>query len=153
MDIEQLKKLLNYDYKTGVFTWISNGKKNGRVVGNSGKNGYGKISINRVTYSTHRLAWAFFYGEMPNGCIDHINGNGLDNRIENLRLATHLENNRNRNSLGVSFNKKANKWQSQIKANGKSIYLGCYSSIDDAISIYRKKSIELFGEFSRWSQS
>lgn len=92
--------------------------------------------------------------------IDHINGNGLDNRKENLRFATASTNQANRrvhkkigkHSIykGVSFDKTAkNKpWIAMIMKNRKSYHLGRFFTEKEAACAYDKKSVELFGEYA-----
>lgn len=154
MEINNIKSVLNYNKKTGVFTWAvyrSHKAIEGGIPGRLDKDGYHRITVFGRTYFAHRLAWAFVHGEFPDGQIDHINGNQADNRIENIRLCTQAQNQQNKESVGATFNKKTNKWQSQIKKSGKTYYLGSFSDKGDAIEAYRKKSIDLFGEYSRWS--
>ena len=88
-------------------------------------NGKGK------SYSLH---WAII-GKPPEGlCIDHINGNGLDNRKRNLRFCSTRENSQNTerhrmgNLVGASRLRGSSLWRSQIKINGKNVYLGLYDS-------------------------
>lgn len=89
--------------------------------------------------------------------IDHINGNGLDNRRENLRLATSSQNQANkgkgRNNTtgrkGVFWNKNTKKWYSQITVNRKIIFIGLFNTLDEAYEAYCKKAKELFGEYAR----
>jgi hypothetical protein len=103
-------------------------------------------------WSMHR-----FVLNPPRGVkVDHVNGNGLDNRRENLRLCNDSQNQANRIHLtkntsgyrGVTWNKKSKKWQAGIKAT-KSIHLGLFNSPEDAARAYDAKAIELFGEFAR----
>lgn len=88
--------------------------------------------------------------------VDHINGNGLDNRKYNLRLCSNMENTRNakrRGGLssykGVFWHKAAGKWMSQIKVDYKSIYLGLYVTEEDAARAYDAAASKHFGEFAR----
>lgn len=88
--------------------------------------------------------------------VDHINGNPLDNRKENLRLCSNAENNMNKEIRpdnttgykGVYFHKRANKYLSQIWYNQKHYYLGLFESPIDAAKVYNAKAIELHGEFA-----
>jgi hypothetical protein len=88
--------------------------------------------------------------------VDHINGNKLDNRRENLRLCTQSQNLGNRTYSGdfsskykgVSFSKKRNKWTSGIRINTKRIYLGLYEDEVVAANAYNHAARRLFGEFS-----
>lgn len=89
--------------------------------------------------------------------VDHINGDRLDNRRNNLRLATHKENMRNKNKInntsskykGVTYNKRAKKWKSQITIDKNCIYLGLFENEVDAAKAYNIKAIELFGDFAK----
>lgn len=94
----------------------------------------------------------------PSGMVvDHINGNKLDNRKENLRVCTQSQNSMNRRLFsknssghkGVSWCKTKRKWQAQIMLNGKQKTIGRFHNIEDAILAYKKASQELFGEFAR----
>ena len=153
MIINNIKSVLNYEKETGVFTWSvyrSHNALRGESPGRLDKDGYLRITVFEKEYSASRLAWAFVHGKFPDEQIDHINGNKLDNRIENLRACTQAQNQQNKASVGVAFNKSNNKWQAQIKKSGKNYYLGCFADKDEAIEAYRKKSVDLFGEYSRW---
>ena len=80
---------------------------------------------------------------------DHINMNSLDNRKCNLRIVTRsvnqinrgLQSNNTSGYKGVTWNKKSNKWQAQIKLNGKHILLGYFKNIKDAVT--SRKNAEL----------
>lgn len=94
---------------------------------------------------------------MGRSFIDHISGDGLDNRRENLRLATPTQNQQNKAKKkflsskfkGVAWHKDTGKWQSRITLNRKTIYLGIFGNEIDAARAYDKKAKELFGEFAR----
>lgn len=93
----------------------------------------------------------------PKVGIDHINGNGLDNRKNNLRIATKSQNgmnqkpqkNRSSKFKGIYWNKNAKKWQAQIKINKKNKYLGLFNIETEAAKSYDIAAKELFGEFAR----
>ncbi len=89
--------------------------------------------------------------------IDHINGDRLDNRKDNLRKCSMSENLMNRGKQknnssgykGVSLDKSRNKWQAQIQKNGKNISLGRFYTREDAARAYDKAAVEFHQEFSR----
>jgi Drexlerviridae HNH endonuclease len=96
----RLKKVLDYNPRTGVFIWKSfpvkgtgwNKKLAGKVAGHIVKLKEPKssvvyhrlIMVDRVKYKVHKLAWLYVYGKRPKH-LEHINGNSLDNRIKNLQ--------------------------------------------------------------------
>jgi hypothetical protein len=89
--------------------------------------------------------------------VDHINGNGLDNRKANLRLATCAQNNWNSNCgknygkskyKGVNWHKYRKKWFALAGMYGKKVYLGYYSNEEEAARAYDKYVKEHRGEFA-----
>jgi hypothetical protein len=159
IQVEELKSRLNYDCETGIFTWkvkASYRINPGEVAGTTHANGYISIRLHGVPYKAHRLAWLYVYGSWPDDQIDHINGCRNDNRIINLRMASNQENCRNqgiskRNTSGyrgVGFNKNNGKWHAYMGLNKKTIHLGFYQKIEDAISARNKAENLYFGEFS-----
>jgi hypothetical protein len=87
--------------------------------------------------------------------VDHINGNGLDNRKENLRICKISQNifngklrkNNTSGFKGVTYDKKNKKWYSQITVNRKHKFLGRFTDINDAKESYIKAAKDYFGEF------
>lgn len=116
-----------------------------------GKTFYARRAISR---STHVNLHAFLTGWLR---VDHINGDGLDNRRANLRQATHGQNvqNRRRSSAntsgykGVTWHKQARKWQAAIKADRRTYYLGIYGSPELAALAYDEAARHHHGEFAR----
>lgn len=88
---------------------------------------------------------------------DHRDGNTLNNTNENLRIATHFQNQHNRRLQktntsgvhGVSFDKQLGKFRAQIHLNGKQIYLGCFSNIEDARAARLAAKPIYHGEFGK----
>ena len=88
--------------------------------------------------------------------IDHINHNTLDNRKHNLRICTESDNSKNKSLpsnntsgvVGISFNKKYNKYETYITINYKRKSLGLYDSIEDAIKTRKDAEEKYFGEYS-----
>lgn len=105
---------------------------------------YRYIRIKNKIYKRSHLTWIFFNGAIPtNYLIDHINHNTGDDRIENLRIATRGQNNRNKTRyknntsghVGITFYKDRNKWQAYIDdpKTKKTVNLGFFRSKSDAL--------------------
>lgn len=142
-----LKELLHYDMDTGALTWVADQRGHIRAGANAGSrrpNGYLSIKIRQRRYYAHRLAWLYVYGEWPKDQIDHINGVKDDNRIANLREATHAKNGQNRTKqsnnssgfVGVSWHSRDRKWQATIKIDGANKHLGCFDAPEAAHAAY-----------------
>ena len=116
------------------------------AVRNVGTGPFGK------TFPMHRQ----IMNNPPGMEVDHIDGNGLNNQRSNLRVCTHADNIKNckvyrtnkSGFRGVSKHRHG-RWQSEIQADGKGIYIGLYDSPIDAARAYNQKAIELHGEFAR----
>lgn len=95
-------------------------------------------------------------GVEPGVMVDHISGSGLDNRRQNLRACTSLENSRNSRPYrfgtsrfkGVSWHRATSMWQAHIRLNGKGIYLGRFDDEVAAAAAYDREAALLFGEFA-----
>lgn len=89
--------------------------------------------------------------------IDHINGDGLDNRRQNLRPATQQQNlanarpqkGRSSRFKGVSFHKMSGRWAASITVDYRSRYLGLFDDEVAAAAAYDTAALEAFGEFAR----
>ena len=137
---EELKRLLHYNPKTGVFTNLIRRGANAEVGTKAGSfnkhTGYCHIKIAGKNYGYHRLAWFYVHGIWPSE-IDHIDRNKLNNVITNLREVTgstncHNVGIRSTNKSGyngVSFNKANNNWIASITVKGKRFYLGSFKSV------------------------
>ncbi|WP_427832882.1 HNH endonuclease, partial [Achromobacter xylosoxidans] len=103
--------------------------------------GYFIVDVNRRTYKAHRVIYALVCGEISSGLeIDHINGNCIDNRIENLRLVPRLLNARNRRLRrdnksgfnGVCFDSESGKYVAYATVGGRQRKLGRYKTAEQA---------------------
>lgn len=133
--IYDLRKKYSYDPETGIIR-----NKHGKVITAKDWQGYIKLRPRKVDGKHaqiygHRLAWLFHYGSIiPNKHIDHIDGDGSNNRIENLRLVNPRENTRNqklskRNTTGqVGVSLIGDKYTVSIA----STYYGSYDSFEHA---------------------
>lgn len=158
MDASTLRELLDYDPESGEFTWrVSEGKriKVGDKSGCPNWRGDVRIKIRGRFYLAHRLAWLHVHGEWPPHEIDHINGVRTDNRIANLRQATHQQNSCNKRRFsnntsgvkGVTWHRHKQKWQAQIQSHGKNTYLGSFDRIEDAAEAYKRAAVTRHGAF------
>ena len=148
--ISAIGNLLDYDPKTGVFTWKPREGTEGHVVswnkrcagkeaGTIRKDGYHALTIDNKRYLTHRIVWLLHYGRDPTE-VDHINGKPSDNRIVNLREVTRTENNMNAalqsnnksGFHGVRRNKQNGRWIVEIKHENRRIYLGHFDTLSEA---------------------
>lgn len=118
--------------------------------------GYATAKINRKNILMHRLILHDHYSE-DKKYTDHINHNKLDNRKENLRVATKSQNAANQLKCkeitsskykGVCWHKGNKKWQANIKINNKVKYLGIYTNEVEAAKKYDEEAKQIFGEFA-----
>lgn len=117
-----------------------------------GNNYYVRTTVNGEDIMLHKL----LTNTNSDTIVDHVNRNTLDNRISNLRIASHSQNNMNKSLqsnntsgvTGVRFDKNRNKWVAKIKKDGKTIHLGYFTNKDDAIRKRLLAEKKLFKEFS-----
>lgn len=157
---ELLRKLLRYEPETGKLYWrerdarmfknnnassakswntMYGGKEAGTICGK----GYRSVAIFAKIYIGHRLIWAIQTGRWPSDQIDHIDGEKLNNRLNNLReVSSHINSiNARMNSAntsghaGVYLNKRSSMWCAQIKFKGRTYHLGSSKNINDVIAL------------------
>jgi hypothetical protein len=152
-----LEAAFSYDPSTGTIInrVAATSRREGGVADWLAKNGYRQLSLQGEFFYSHRIAWALFYKEEPPPFIDHKNGDKGDNRIENLRAATHSENMRNTrlrsdNSTGVKGVTRYNGlWRGSVTVGGRRYYLGQFPSKEEAASAVAAFRVKLHGEFAR----
>lgn len=147
---EKLNSVIAVDFATGLFRWvrkINPACVDGWFAGKPSK-GHFYIGVFGQRYPAHHIIWFLAYGSWPYPEIDHENGNGLDNRLENLREVTHQQNMQNcklkkNNTSGVNgvyFSK--GRWFCVISVNGKSSRIGTFENKEDATKARQAADIE-----------
>lgn len=138
---DRLKELLTYNPETGIFTWnvSRGGVTKGDEAGQLTAYGYRAIRVDGTLVQAHRLAFMYMIGDIPD-FIDHEDHNRLNNKWDNLKETTRLQNQKNQKLrkdsvsgvTGVNPTRNG-KWQARIFVNGKSIQLGTFDEIGDAV--------------------
>lgn len=159
MITQELVKQL-FDYKNGFLYWkithnqVKIGDKAGTL--HHLKGGDRLVTgINNKTYLNSRLIFLYHKGFLPKE-VDHIDRNKLNDKINNLRAASRIQNMKNKSSqknssskyVGVSFHKKTKKWYAQIRIDGRLKFLGGFKIEDEAAAAYNKAAEIHHGEFA-----
>lgn len=156
---ERLRQLLNFDPDTGNFVWLEKVAPNIEIGSRAGwirsDKRYKMIRIDGKYHYAHRLAWLYVHGRWPDPEIDHVNGDGLDNRLCNLRQASRSNNVNNtrppKNSTGFpGVSKYRRKWRATVRIGGKTKSLGYWPTPEEAHAAYVKAVNSVHGEFSRF---
>jgi len=160
-DQQTLQNLLDYNPLTGMLLWkprLGQGNRswNTRYAGKPAftavdHKGYQVGAINGTNYRAARVIYKLCHGVDAHQ-VDHIDGNRLNNRIDNLRAVTGQQNQQNmkrctRNKsgvTGVSWNTEKNRWDAKITHNKKTILLGRFTDFDEAVAT-RKQAENEFG--------
>lgn len=157
---EEIRLLFDYNLDTGEFTrkisrGLSGRSKVGQVAGYTNKDGYKFIRINDKLYRSHRLAWLYVYGYFPKE-IDHIDNRPSNNAIKNLRECTSSQNKFNtrlrKDSTskvkGLHWYKAYQKWQVNLRINGKTKCLGYFEDLFEACCTVMSNRNKHHGEFA-----
>jgi len=156
---EELSAIISYDPRTGVLTSkVDRGSrvKKGQVLGSNTGQGYLQVGYGGTYLLAHRVAY-FLHFKIAPPEIDHKDLNRSNNRIGNLRPATHSENSSNvpmrqHNACGFKGVHKQNKtgrWRAQLKVGYKQHHLGYFDTPEEAHQAYVAASKRLQGEFAR----
>lgn len=150
MNTELIEELRNtFEYHPAGYL---NRKKNGKLCGLRANTtvGYAAVGVGKRKLLAHRVIYAIVTGKMPEGQIDHINGNRVDNRIENLRDVSRSENlhnskvpkNNSSGFPGVSWHAQHQKWRTQICIDNRNIHLGYFKDFEDAVQARKMAKIK-----------
>ena len=143
---ERLREKLSYDPNTGlIFRRLSDGTLKGPIKpGKTSKHPYIEVAVDYQQLRGARVAWAYHYGEWPNGIVDHKNGDKSDNRIDNLRIASFQVNAQNRvgsNRLRVidlplGVYPRGQRFESRICIAGVKTFFGPFDTAQEASDAY-----------------
>ena len=171
-DAATVRQLLEYDPITGALTWNARGVHwfeackrlsaeqkcsawNARNAGRkafTASDGKGYLQGQVAKYHTmaHRIIWVIVHGYWPD-LIDHIDGDGMCNKLCNLRAVSQSENSRNSSTpksntsghIGVRYVSRAKRWEAYIMDHRKSKYIGMYATMGEAIDARKIAEREL----------
>lgn len=162
--LDYLREIFDYNPLTGMLTWqarpiehfkslrycrIWNTRFAGIEAGSNSQSNYRPVRLDGNDYKAHRIAYFMHYGVEPY-YIDHINHDGMDNRIENLRSVSNEENMKNKKLRsnntsgvnGVSWVKSRNKWAAQIAVDNKGKHLGYFLDFNGAVKARKLAEIK-----------
>jgi len=155
---EYVKQLFTYNPDTGDLIWNKRplAKRVGKIAGTKqkiikGGKYYIYLKINGNKHLSHRIIWLHQYGNYPINDIDHIDGNGCNNRLSNLRDVSALTNAQNASKrsdntsgvIGVRFTN--NRWYATINVDNTRHHLGSFVKFSDAVNA--RKNAEVLYNF------
>lgn len=131
-------------------------KKAGAKAGSRKADGVSHVRVEGSMQLVHRMVFLMHHGYLPE-MVDHINRDRSDNRIENLRAATHAQNAYNSIARvdstskikNVNYNSRLKKWQVRVQANKQRFHAGCFDTLEKAEKMAIELRNKLHGEFAR----
>lgn len=163
LSIADITSRLDVDVTTGIARWLDATKHHrrlvGSVAGSSREGTHGKrywvIKINGLQYLRSQIVFAIKSGAWPDHLIDHKNGDSLDDRGENLRPATVLQNAWNHKTrakasplpMGVRCTRSM-RFQARLQVNKKAIVVGVFDCPEAASAAYQQARKEAFGDYA-----
>lgn len=153
-----------FEYREGHLYWKVSPSRKVRVGSKAGSMGkdYWRIGYKgKTSLFAHKIIWEMYNGPIPEGMqVDHIDQDKLNNKLENLRLATPQQNNHNSSrSVGNSKYKgvykagwSEDKWFAKLTIGGKQKYFGTYPSEEEAAEAVNKAYLEHHGEFANLNE-
>lgn len=155
--LAEMRRTLRYDRETGCFVrtiTVAANARAGEVAGSVGGKGYRYLRMLGRSWRANRLVWLWMTGHRPPGQVDHANGNRLDDRWDNLRLASNAMNcanarRRRDNSSGTKGVKPLRgRWQARIGRGGAQ-HLGTFDALEEARAAYEAAARRRYGAFAR----
>lgn len=153
MTADMVRQLFDYRPETGDLT--SKHAWGNRRVGTIIPAARRHVRVENRIYTVSRLCWLHFYGEWPQGLVDHKDRNPSNNRINNLRDVTHTQNQQNKAPMnihgykGITWrNRINNPWLAKIRVNGKRINLGSFPTKEAAAEAYKQACLKYHGDYA-----
>ena len=157
--ITQQQVLELFEYRDGNLYWKVKPAKQvavGAKAGCKNSHGYCVVRVNKVLYGIHRIIFLMHHGHLPE-YIDHADNDRLNNRIENLRQATNIQNSYNRGKQsnnrsgfkGVHWKKQIKHWVVEIQVNKTKKYLGIYKDLELAALVAAEARNLYHGSFAK----
>lgn len=144
-----------YEPETGKLYWRISPSRSVKSGGEAGRisDGYIRLRFKGREYFAHRVIWAILHPEdhISDGEeIDHIDHNRTNNRPENLRKVSGIDNRRNKTKdhrntsgiTGVGWHAYHKKWQAKISVDGVRVYLGLFLNLEDAVAARKAAEIK-----------
>jgi hypothetical protein len=130
---KELKQILDYDSKTGIFKWKVSKRKtrDGDVAGSVNSYSRRVIAIDRVAFTASRLAFLWMKGSFPKHNIKHLDGNNLNESWDNLEEVVPM--NKNKKYPGVYWRVRKSQYEVKFYANGRHVVLGCFDDFNEAV--------------------
>lgn len=161
--------MLAYDRLVELFTlnwagWFCNRTtrgpaKQGERAGSETGHGYRRIWVDGIRYYEHHLVWFYVHGVWVEE-LDHKDGDGCNNAPDNLRPCTRTQNRFNSETTpgisglrGAYWNPRSRNWFSKIQVGGQTIWLGTYSTPEEAHEAYKVGADRIAGEFALHNRS
>lgn len=159
IDLSEASSAFVYCPMTGELRW-SHHQNNvtrlmGKLAGSRDPRGYIKLSFRGAPIWAHRLAWALYYNQWPDGVIDHIDGDRSNNAIKNLRVVTQKENTQNarlrsnKTSAYRGVSCCRGQWAAVIYIDKKQQWLGVFETEHEAASAYNAAALEAYGKHAK----
>lgn len=160
LTLKEAQRIFRLDEETGKLYWrVSVGQRArpGMPAGcRFGPHPHLRVQLGGRKYLVHRIVWLLVHGYLPTRLLDHIDGDGGNNRPGNLRLVSHSQNSCNsRRSVtnksgvkGVTWFKESSKWMGAVGFGGRQHYLGLFDSLEEAAQAVHTARNRLHGEFA-----
>jgi hypothetical protein len=158
--LELLQEYLQYDPETGFAYWKKSPARNTKAwtIAGTKKSDYWVIRFQNSQYQAHRIFWYLYFKEDPGqSLVDHIDGDKYNNKISNLRIVDHAQNQMNQQKAksnnrtgvtGVCWDTKAQRYKAFITVDKIKKHIGNYKTLEEAATARKIAVKQYFGNFA-----